>query len=216
LIDKCIRVNNYDIGEFIEEIPAIFFTNSKGNMEIGNLNKSGEEYSQLTKDEINNLGFDYYLKYMHPETIRKTGPRFLEFYNTADDEKVIGDFQFIKNPKINQYEAFFTVSKPFKENELLLTSCNPISNLKWVCNKIERIVGEELYVRNNFFQFQNLTNRELEILKLIASGDTNSRISEKLFISIETVKQHRKIIKRKTECRNIVELVRFAQAFDLI
>ena len=91
-----------------------------------------------------------------------------------------------------------------------------IENLEWVSTKVERIAGEEIFVRKHFRQFQSLTTRELEILTLIAQGKTNRRISDQLFISVDTVKQHRKFIKKKTECKNTVELVKFAQSFDLI
>ncbi|MBO6620980.1 MAG: helix-turn-helix transcriptional regulator [Balneola sp.] len=185
-------------------------------MSIDNINREGEEYSQLTKEEINDMGFEYFLKYAHPYTIEVVGPRFQKFYEEADDEKVKADFQLIKNPKTNKYDTFFTVCKPFKDKEFLLTTSNPINNLEWVSTKIERIAGEEIFIRKNFQQFQSLTSRELEILALIAQGKTNQRISDQLFISIDTVKQHRKFIKKKTECKNTVELVRFAQAFDLI
>ncbi|MBO6573324.1 MAG: hypothetical protein JJ958_12880 [Balneola sp.] len=159
---------------------------------------------------------EYFSKYAHPYTINIVGPRFQKFYDNADDEKVKGDFQLIKNIRTGVFDVFFTVSKPYKKQGVLLTSTNTIQNLEWANQKIRRIAGEEIFVRQNFGQFQNLTDRELEILKLIASGDTNSRISDKLFISIETVKQHRKNIKKKTECKNTVALVRFAQAFDLV
>jgi DNA-binding CsgD family transcriptional regulator len=180
------------------------------------MNREGEEYSQLTKEEINEMGFEYFLEYAHPYTIEVVGPRFQKFYEEADDEKVKADFQLIKNPKTNEYDTFFTVSKPFKDKELLLTTSNPIENLEWVSTKVERIAGEEIFVRKHFRQFQSLTTRELEILTLIAQGKTNRRISDQLFISVDTVKQHRKFIKKKTECKNTVELVKFAQSFDLI
>ncbi len=44
----------------------------------------------------------------------------------------------------------------------------------------------ELSEKNNF----NLTNREIEILKLAAKGYTNNEISGILFISSHTVKSH--------------------------
>ena len=37
-----------------------------------------------------------------------------------------------------------------------------------------------------------LTNRELEVLKLLASGLNSKEISEQLFISTNTVEYHRK------------------------
>ncbi len=97
-----------------------------------------------------------------------------------------------------------------------LTSSNSIKDPGFVNSKIERLIGEEVYARSNFQKYQKLTEREIEVLTLIAKGLTNISISERLFISIETVKSYRKILKKKTECRNTVELVIFAQAFDLI
>lgn len=216
LLDKLFRKNGCSFEEIVDDIPGIFHTNHAADMSIDNINREGEEYSQLTKEEINDMGFEYFLKYAHPYTIEVVGPRFQKFYEEADDEKVKADFQLIKNPKTNKYDTFFTVCKPFKDKEFLLTTSNPINNLEWVSTKIERIAGEEIFIRKNFQQFQSLTSRELEILALIAQGKTNQRISDQLFISIDTVKQHRKFIKKKTECKNTVELVRFAQAFDLI
>tara|TARA_R110002049_G_scaffold91500_1_gene227970 strand:+ start:498 stop:1202 length:705 start_codon:yes stop_codon:yes gene_type:complete len=216
LLDKMVRAKGLNIYDLCNEIPGIFHTNHVADMTIDHMNEEGEDYCQHTKDEINEMGFDYFLKYAHPYTINVIGPRFQKFYELADDEKVKGDFQLIKNPKTNVYDTFFTVSKPFKEHKLLLTSSNPVEKLDWVNLKIEKIVGEHEIIRKKFEQFQMLTGREIEILILLASGDTNQRISDKLFVSNATVKQHRKNIKRKTECRNIYELVKFAQAFDLI
>ena len=81
---------------------------------------------------------------------------------------------------------------------------------------MERLLREEIFIRTHFTRFQQLTERELEVLSFIASGYTNRQVSDQLFISEGTVKLHRKSIKKKTECRNTVELVKFAQSFDLI
>ena len=61
-----------------------------------------------------------------------------------------------------------------------------------------------------------LTSRELEILKLIAKGSTNTQIGEQLFISPRTVDTHRTNIMNKLETRNIAGLVRFAFQNGLI
>ena len=52
-----------------------------------------------------------------------------------------------------------------------------------------------------------LTNRELEVLKLLASGLNSKEISEQLFISTNTVEYHRKQLLRKTESRNVAQLI---------
>jgi DNA-binding NarL/FixJ family response regulator len=55
-----------------------------------------------------------------------------------------------------------------------------------------------------------LGDREIEIIKLLAEGLTSFQISEKLFISENTVKTHRKNILRKTELHNTSQLIQFA------
>ncbi|MEQ8879759.1 MAG: tetratricopeptide repeat protein [Cyclobacteriaceae bacterium] len=61
-----------------------------------------------------------------------------------------------------------------------------------------------------------LTDREREILKLIAKEYTNKNIAEALFISERTVETHRKNIFRKTGTNNMVGLIKYAYANNLI
>jgi len=63
-------------------------------------------------------------------------------------------------------------------------------------------------------QFQTevvkLTQRELEVLKLICEGYCNTDIAEKLFISHRTVDRHRSNLLSKTGCPNSTSLVMYA------
>lgn len=61
-----------------------------------------------------------------------------------------------------------------------------------------------------------LTDREREILKLIAQEKFNKEIGETLFISERTVETHRKNIFRKTKTSSLVGLIKFAYANNLI
>jgi DNA-binding NarL/FixJ family response regulator len=61
-----------------------------------------------------------------------------------------------------------------------------------------------------------LTEREREILKLIAREYTNKDIAEELFISERTVETHRKNIFRKTKTSSLVGLIKFAYANNLV
>ncbi|WP_339812710.1 response regulator transcription factor [uncultured Imperialibacter sp.] len=61
-----------------------------------------------------------------------------------------------------------------------------------------------------------LTEREREILKLIAKEYTNKDIAEELFISERTVETHRKNIFRKTKTNSLVGLIKFAYANNLV
>ena len=65
-------------------------------------------------------------------------------------------------------------------------------------------------------QFDVLTPRELEVLKLIAEAQTSKQISETLFISVKTVERHRQNILDKLGMRDRVELTRYAIRRGLI
>ncbi|MBA3680931.1 MAG: response regulator transcription factor [Bacteroidetes bacterium] len=59
-------------------------------------------------------------------------------------------------------------------------------------------------------QQHGLTEREIDVLKLIVQENTTSEIAEKLFISIHTVETHRKNLIKKVKVKNIAGLVKYA------
>ena len=61
-----------------------------------------------------------------------------------------------------------------------------------------------------------LTDRELEIMKLIADGYTNKEIGDKLFISHRTVDTHRTNMMKKLNVNNVAGLINFAIRKGLI
>jgi len=61
----------------------------------------------------------------------------------------------------------------------------------------------------------DLTEREIEILKLICEELTNKEISEKLFISSRTVEGHRNNLLIKTGAKNTAGLIIFAIEHDI-
>lgn len=63
---------------------------------------------------------------------------------------------------------------------------------------------------------EQLTDREREVLTLIAQGLTNQQIGEKLFISIKTVQAHRANLMEKLDLHDAVELTKFAIKTGLV
>lgn len=72
-------------------------------------------------------------------------------------------------------------------------------------NYINRMKYEQNLIEN-----EELTQREIEILKLAATGLTNKEIASKLFISVKTVDVHKNHIMQKLKLKNSAELVLFA------
>ena len=61
-----------------------------------------------------------------------------------------------------------------------------------------------------------LTNRELEIIKLITEELSNREIADKLFISVRTVETHRKNIMQKLHTKSVIALVHYAAQNGII
>jgi two-component system response regulator NreC len=62
----------------------------------------------------------------------------------------------------------------------------------------------------------DLSDRELEVLKLIALGHTNAEIAGQLYLSVRTVESHRAHIQQKTRRSSRSELVRYALEHGLV
>ena len=57
---------------------------------------------------------------------------------------------------------------------------------------------------------ETLTNREMDVLRLIVLGFTNRQVGEKLFLSVRTVESHRANIMQKLDLSSRADLVRWA------
>ena len=62
----------------------------------------------------------------------------------------------------------------------------------------------------------HLTNREIEIVRLIEKEYSNKQIAEELFLSERTVETHRKNIFRKTKTNSVIGLIKYAYEHKLI
>lgn len=78
-----------------------------------------------------------------------------------------------------------------------------VSALRQFRNKYER-------------QFETLTEREAEILALVANGLQNPAIAQRLDISRATVQNHRTGIRRKLSVSSQADYIKYALAFGLI
>jgi len=78
-----------------------------------------------------------------------------------------------------------------------------------------RLVAAEVDERRRVDE-DPLSDREREVLRLLALGHTNQEIAEMLFISVRTAETHRAHIMRKLGLSTRAELVRYALEQDLL
>lgn len=74
-----------------------------------------------------------------------------------------------------------------------------------------KIQGQDSWKLEEFFVVYNLTPREKELTFLLLEGKTNQEITEKLFISLQTVKNYVSTIYKKIGLKNRVQFVNFVR-----
>ncbi len=105
--------------------------------------------------------------------------------------------------------AYGYMLKDADSGELIKAIKTVSSNKKYICSKISGIVLNEL-LNNSQDKEIGLSQREKEILQLIAEGKSSKEIGEMLFLSSKTVDTHRKNIMDKLELRTLPELTKYA------
>lgn len=94
-------------------------------------------------------------------------------------------------------------------------------------NALNKVKAEKFYISEDISyilaeSLQNktdqrlLSEREIEIIKLIAKEYSNKQIADTLFISERTVETHRKNIFRKTNSQSVVGLIKYAIEHKII
>lgn len=100
-----------------------------------------------------------------------------------------------------RYDEFLKAIHALLLNEIYICDHAKERMLSFISNEQEK---------RNFHIRDPLTRREMEILKLICDGFSSKDISEKLFISINTVETHRKKILLKLNVKNTAGVVKYA------
>lgn len=88
------------------------------------------------------------------------------------------------------------IEKPFDPDELVIK----------VIAAIEKF-SDKMLISSCY---RLLTKKEIEVFNLVARGDKNRSIAEKLFISIPTVEAHRSRVMKKMRAKSLPELVKMS------
>jgi DNA-binding NarL/FixJ family response regulator len=138
----------------------------------------------------------------------------------------------ISMPEMNGIEFIKILNKDFPNIKILVLSMHKNSNhiesidgyllketdkeeligaINGIVTHNKKYFIDNLYGENDFiFKKTILSNREKEIIKLIAQEYTSEEIADKLFISKHTIESHRKNIFFKLQVKNIAGLIKVA------
>ena len=112
------------------------------------------------------------------------------------------------------------VEKNSHNSELLKCIISVVAGNIYVDATIRERLFSDFFEKSTHKQNQNvyqeLTSREIDVLKLICEGYNSKEIADELFISINTVETHRKKIIQKFNVKNSIGIVRYAMQNNMI
>lgn len=112
------------------------------------------------------------------------------------------------------------IFKTAHEEELVFAVRQVARHQPYLCaglsDKIIKRIGLPTGVSGTVAADVEFTEREMEVLRLIAAGYTNEEAAEKLFTSKRTVEGHRQAMIDKTGSRNSLALISFAMRNGLL
>mgnify|MGYP001109098297 CR=1 FL=1 len=136
------------------------------------------------------------------------------------DKPEIGILMFsYYNDRERVYEAIQAgvkgfVTKECHSNEIIDAVKSIGSGGTWFKAEIAELITPFLIASTNGDRVNRstgiLTNREKEVVRLVAEGSKSSEIAEKLSISVRTVDVHRANVLKKLNLKNLPELIRYA------
>ncbi|QIL38775.1 response regulator transcription factor [Pedobacter sp. HDW13] len=126
---------------------------------------------------------------------------------------ILDDEKYASNAFTSGASAY--LSKDIEEDELLFCLQHVMKGKRYLSSDLcisilERFNNQLNMLAQNMSNGINFSEREINVLKLIAEGLTNQEIADKLYLSRRTVESQREALISKTGTKNSASLVRFA------
>jgi two-component system NarL family response regulator len=113
--------------------------------------------------------------------------------------------------------ALAYVTKAAASDELLRAIDSVSGNRSYLCpDALDSVRGVLSGQGDGDKQQPQLSTREREVLKLVATGLTSAQIADQLHIAASTVEVHRRNIMRKLDLHNVADLTRYAIRSGLV
>jgi len=203
----------------LNSIPAVIFINElKLSGDISSfknewMNQRGYDFLECTHEEIELMGFDFFTEVVHPVDLQRlsVGSKVL---CTVTPESDTATILRIKSKIQGEYRWFFC-SKAVMEifdNGTMRKTLTVASEIKEIVDPYHQIslALKEILRQNNRLKELNITQREFDVLRLIAQGKTNDEIAKAFNISLYTAKKHRTHLIQKTSTKNSTALAALA------
>lgn len=207
--------------EVAHELPCVVIVLNIADFSVEYMSPRGLAQLGTTLKEIKALGSGYLHKYFNPEDVDYYAPQLLNLIEQNDENEVFSFFQQVRFAEHPDWHWHLSTLKIFMKDRFgrpthVIVAAHTVNSIEHINPKVNRLLEENNFLRENQNIFLSLTRREREVLRLLALGNGSNRIASELYISVKTVKTHRKNLRKKLNAQSTYDITRFAQAFDLI
>lgn len=200
---------------FVAELPVLKFHYFSDNVKkiIGHrpediISSNGDLFFQSFDGDfslMNQISAEVFRSFheLNTETRKESS---MNLYYNAINKETKNRFSVVQQ----NFPISFDQNGFFKGYIGIVTDISSYSQLKQPKATIVSKTGEILNeITSNILEEKKLSNRELEILKLISQDMTNEQVAEKLKISYHTVRTHRKNILKKTNFPTLEDAISY-------
>jgi DNA-binding NarL/FixJ family response regulator len=101
------------------------------------------------------------------------------------------------------------VTKSSNKSEMFEAIETVVTGKIFVCKEIQENLSKQVFEDDETPDISKLSEREVDVLKLIKDGLSSKEIADKLFLSSRTVEVHRSNILKKLNLKNTASLLKF-------
>lgn len=166
--------------------------------------KSGKHFQIYRINNLNEISGIKHIKpldivIINPAQIQNKNKEFLTIKKSIPDTSWIGlVYTFYDQQLLSLFDKTIHIT----------------DSLETITSQFDKIINADNNI--NSYEQEQLSDRELEVLKLLVTGLSNKEIADKLFISIHTVISHRKNISQKTGIKSQAGLTIYAISNKII
>ncbi|SFN40426.1 PAS fold-containing protein [Chryseobacterium oleae] len=217
--------------------PYFWFITNNTKMRTERISENIEQFTPYRKKEWLNSDTDFFMNLFHPDdrrhimaafvfsaTLRlqllragKTEVRF-NYYGRMINQD--GEYRWIllQSPLqyINNYEIKASLVVIYDLSHFIIQNMPLLSIIDFTDNEVRYFKHIDQDLHKIDMEKPTITNREKDVLKLMAQGFNSPEIAEKLFLSYHTVENHKRNLRKKTNTKTSAELIAFTMNHSLL
>lgn len=221
-LQKKIEEKISHLKKIADDSPSVIIVHSLKDQSVQYMSPRGLKTLRVTMEELKKMGADYHPRFFNMVFAEIYTPKILGLMERNNNDEIVSFVQQVRASEKEEWTWYLSCTKIFMRDDegrpiSVITHAIPLDPKLYIDSaKAERMLEENNFLRKNHTLFNSLTNREKEILRLMALGNSSARIAKQMHISEKTANTHRRNVKKKLNAKTNYDLVRFAQAFDLI